>query len=389
MKKLSNTIRFIRPFLKFNLKIKLTTLFLLTTLSVIHASDSYSQKNVVSLNANNTSVGEIIERIEYTTNYRFVYNVKSVDLDRKVNADFSNESIEKVLNKLFKNTATKYKVTGTHVVLIEVDTPNEQTQDFIVKGRVTDEKGNPLIGAAISDNNSGRGVQTDFNGEYQIITVGKETTLAYAYLGFVRQEIKVEGRNVINVVLKENILELGEVVLTTGYQNISKDQATGSFSKLKSDDFKEQRLSGLDKILEGRIVGYQKGKIRGTTTMTGLTTPLYVIDGFPVENTKLTPYASIEENLPNLNLEDIESITVLKDAAASSIYGARAANGVVVITTKKAKAGKTTVSFSSNLTVTPYRNYTANLTDAADIIGLERGWAEGNPNLKTANAATY
>src|SRR6218665_1723837 len=118
---------------------------------------------------------------------------------------------------------------------------------------------------------------------------------------------------------------------------------------------------------------------------TGSAVPLYVIDGFPVENTRLTPYNTIEENLPGLNLEDIETITVLKDAAASSIYGARAANGVIVITTKKAKAGKTNISFSSNLTVTPYRNYTGNLTDSGDIIDLERGWAAGNPNLKTAN----
>ena len=107
-------------------------------------------------------------------------------------------------------------------------------------------------------------MQTDFNGEYQIIAVSSETTLAFAYLGYVRQEIKVAGRSVINVVLKEDTLELGEIVLTTGYQNISAEKATGSFSNLKAKDFQEQRLSSLNKILEGRIVGYQNGKIRGT-----------------------------------------------------------------------------------------------------------------------------
>lgn len=388
MKKLSNSIRIVNPFLKFNLKIKLTTLFLLTTLSVMHAGVSYSQKNEVSLNANNTSVAKIIERIEYTTNYRFVYNVKSVDLDRKVDLNSNNESIETVLNKLFKNTATSYKVSGTHVVLTGANTATKPVQDFIIKGKITDIKGNPLVGAAIADNGSGRGVMTDFKGEYQIIAVSAETTLAFSYIGFVRQEIKVDGKSVINVTLQEDVLELGEV-LVTGYQNISAEKATGSFSNLKEKDFKEQRLSSLDKILEGRIVGYQDGKIRGTTSMLGVSVPLYVIDGFPVENTKLTSFATIEENLPSLNLEDIETITVLKDAAAAAIYGARAANGVVVITTKKAKAGKTTISYSSNLTITPYRNYTGNLTDSGDIIGLERGWADGNPNLKTANANTY
>lgn len=396
MKKLLNRIRFDKPFLKFDLKMKLTTLFLLTTLTVMQAGVTYSQKAKMSFSANNMTVAKAIEKLEYTTNYRFVYNVKSVDLNRTIYVNESNVSIETILNTIFGNTGTDYKVSGNHIVLMAKKAPAEkpvtsqkEEADFIVKGRVTDEKGMPLVGAAVADNGSGRGVNTDFNGEYQIIAVSSETTLAYSYLGFVRQEIKVEGRSVMNVVLKEETLQLGEIVLTTGYQNISAEQATGSFSNLKAKDFQEQRLSSLDKILEGRIVGYQDGKIRGTTSMLGVTSPLYVVDGFPIENTKLTPFSTIEENVPSLNLEDIETITVLKDAAASSIYGSRAANGVVVITTKKAKAGKTNISFSSNLTITPYRNYTGNLTDSADIIGLERGWADGNPNLKGANAATY
>lgn len=396
MKKLLNRIRFDKPFLEFDLKMKLTTLFLLTALTVMHAGTTYSQRSKISFNVNNMTVAKAIERLEYTTDYKFVYNVRSVDLNRIIDVNANDVSIEVLLNKIFANTSTDFKVSGNHIVLMPRKiSPDKTTEakkaeaDFIVKGRITDEKGMPLVGAAVSDNGSGRGVNTDFNGEYQIIAVSSETTLAFSYIGFVRQEIKVEGRSVINVVLKEDTLELGEIVITTGYQEIAKEQVTGAVSSLKAKDYQEQRLNSLDKILEGRIVGYQGGKIRGTTTMTGLTAPLYVIDGFPVENTKLTPYSSIEENLPSLNLEDIETITVLKDAAASSIYGARAANGVVVITTKKAKEGKTNISFSSNLTVTPYRNYTGNLTDSADIIGLERGWAAANPNLQGANAATY
>jgi TonB-linked SusC/RagA family outer membrane protein len=395
MKKLLNTIRIDKPFLKFDLKMKLTTLFLLTTLSVMHAGVTYSQRAKMSFNANNITVAKVIEKIEYTTDYRFVYNVRSVDLERKIDIQLNDVSMETILNAIFKNTGTDYKITGSHIILTPKKAPVEKPiiikkdQDFIVKGKVTDEKGTPLVGAAVSDNGSGRGVSTDFNGEYQIIAVNSETTLAFSFVGFVRQEIKVAGKSVINVTLKEDRVELGEVVLTTGYQTISAEQATGSYSKLKSKDFKEQRLSSLDKILEGRIVGYQDGKIRGTTSMNGLTTPLYVIDGFPIENTKFNQYLTLEENLPNLNLEDIESITVLKDAAATSIYGARAANGVVVITTKKAKAGKTNISFSSNLTVTPYRNYTGNLTNSADIIGLEKGWATGNSMLQDAGASAY
>ncbi|WP_281631443.1 SusC/RagA family TonB-linked outer membrane protein [Flavobacterium luteolum] len=395
MKKLLNRIRFDKPFLKFDLKMKLTTLFLLTALTVMHAGTTYSQKNKISFNASNLTVAKVIERLEYTTDYRFVYNVRSVDLNRVIDVNAYEASIEVILNKIFNNTSTDFKVSGNHIILTPRKVSAEKTEekktvgDFIVKGKVTDEKGMPLVGAAISDNGSGRGVETDFNGEYQIIAVSSETTLAFAYLGYVRQEIKVEGRSVINVVLKEDIFELEGLVLKTGYQDISAEKATGSFSSLKAKDFQEQRLNSLDKILEGRIVGYQDGKIRGTTSMNGVTTPLYVIDGFPIENTKYNQNFGLEENLPNLNLEDIETITVLKDAAAASIYGARAANGVIVITTKKAKAGRTNISYTSNITVTPYRNYTDNLTNSADIIDLERGWAASNPNLQGANASTY
>lgn len=400
MKKLLNKNRLEKPFFKFDLKMKLTTLFLLTTMTVMQAGVSYSQKAKMSFNASDMTVGKVLEKIEYTTDYKFVYNVKSVDLDRKVNIRLVDVTMVKILSSIFKNTGTDFKISGTQVVLKpkkEQETNKVYTVakslnvqvDFIVKGRVTDENGNPLLGAAISDKDSGKGVTTDFNGNYEIIAVSGETTLTFSYVGFVTQEIAVAAKSVINVKLIPSKEELGEVVVTTGYQNITSVQATGSFSTLKSADFKEQRLSGLDKILEGRIVGYQGGKIRGTTSMNGLSTPLYVIDGFPVENTKLTPFASLEENLPNLNLEDIESITVLKDAAATSIYGARAANGVIVIITKKTKAGKTNISFSSMMTLSPYKNYTANLTDSGDIIDIEKGWAEGNPKLKGANASTY
>jgi hypothetical protein len=225
---------------------KLTTLFLLTTLTVMQAGVTYSQKAKMSFNANNMTVAKVIEKLEYTTDYRFVYNVRSVDLNRTVDFNVSNASIESILNTIFQNTGTDFKVSGNHIVLMAKKAPVEKTAviadvDFIVKGKVTDEKGNPLVGAAVSDNGSGRGVQTDFNGEFQIIAVNGQTTLAFAYLGFVRQEIKVEGRSVINVVLKEDTLELGEVVLTTGYQNITAEQATGSFSNLKAADYKEQR----------------------------------------------------------------------------------------------------------------------------------------------------
>src|SRR5690606_25738211 len=147
---------------------------------------SYSQKTKISFNVNNMTVAKVIERIEYTTDYRFVYNVRSVDLARVIDVNASDTSIEVVLGKIFNNTSTDFKVSGNHIILMPKKTSPEKSEvkkpvaDFIVKGRVTDEKGMPLVGAAVADNGSGRGVNTDFNGEYQIIAVSSETTLAYS-----------------------------------------------------------------------------------------------------------------------------------------------------------------------------------------------------------------
>ncbi|MGN6510304.1 MAG: SusC/RagA family TonB-linked outer membrane protein, partial [Chitinophaga sp.] len=175
----------------------------------------------------------------------------------------------------------------------------------------------------------------------------------------------------------------------TGYQTLSKERATGAFATVTASSLKQQRLSDLNSLLEGRVAGYNNGLIRGTTSMNGVTSPLYVVDGFPVENTTFGFGGSLEENLPGLNLEDIEKITVLKDAAAASIYGARAANGVVVIITKKARKGRPQVNASSTFTFRPYNYYTGRLTNSAEILGLQKEWADNNPNFQAPDAATY
>ena len=153
------------------------------------------------------------------------------------------------------------------------------------------------------------------------------------------------------------------------------------FQKISGETLQLRRMDNLEDILEGNIVGYVDGKIRGVTTMNAIANPLVVIDGFPVENASLNRAGQTSENMPDLNPEDIESVTVLKDAAAASIYGARAANGVIVITTKKAQVGRPEVSFSATLTTQKYSQYVDNRTDAADIIALERAWAAQYPDL--------
>lgn len=221
---------------------------------------------------------------------------------------------------------------------------------------------------------------TDVDGNYSLTFDDTYTVLVASFVGYQTVEDTIGAREVVNFQLLPENESLGEVVVT-GYQTISKERATGSFEKVGMEKMEMKRLDNISTVLEGEIAGYSDGVIRGVSTMNAQQSPLYVIDGFPVENTSIDAYGSITENLPVLNMEDIESITVLKDAAAASIYGARAANGVIVITTKRAKEGKTQISASATWTIHPYNYYTGHLTNSADIIALQRKWAAENPEL--------
>ena len=261
-----------------------------------------------------------------------------------------------------------------------------------VMGTVTDAQGEPLVGATVNVPGSPFGTITDINGKYEFYVPADCHQVQVSYVGMKSAMMPLSRKDVANnFILEEDNSLLSEVVVT-GYQTLSKERTAGSFAKVTSADLQDKRFNSLSSLLEGEVAGYntQSNLIRGITTMNGVAAPLYVVDGFPVENTNYTSTGSLEESVPNLNIDDIESVTVLKDAAAASIYGARAANGVIVITTKKArKEKKTDISFSTNLTWHPYHYDYKRLTDAADIVSIEKQWAADNPNLQGDGAADY
>lgn len=274
-----------------------------------------------------------------------------------------------------------------------VDAFSQHVYDRTIFGIVVDENGDPLPSAHVKQVSTTEGesiasVAADINGHFRLTLSGGTKQLEVSFIGYDIKIVQLTGDENYRITMQPSS-ELLEEVVVTGYQTLSRERATGAFSKLNTEKLELKRPNSLSNLLEGEIAGYNRGLIRGTTSMNGMTTPLYVIDGFPVENTRYTSSGSLEENLPDLNMEDIESITVLKDAAAASIYGARAANGVIVITTKKAMRGQTNISFSSSLTITPYYYYTGNLADAATIVDIEREWAANNPNLQSPDAAAY
>jgi TonB-linked SusC/RagA family outer membrane protein len=238
------------------------------------------------------------------------------------------------------------------------------TEVINVTGKVTDQSnGEPLPGVSIIVKGTSIGTITDLDGNYTIQSNNDTDVLVFSFLGFLSQEISINGRSVINVLLEEDIKGLGEVVVV-GYGTVRKTDITGSLSSLTSEDFNPGMQASVDQMIQGRAAGVQitqassepgggvSIRIRGSASLTAGNEPLYVIDGLPIDNSPATPgYATTGNQVPrnplnSLNPGDIESIEILKDASATAIYGSRGANGVILITTKKGKKGAISVDYS-------------------------------------------
>ena len=263
-----------------------------------------------------------------------------------------------------------------------------------ISGIVLDELGEPLPGATVKEVPASKiesvaAVMTDINGHFSLSMPDNAPAIEVFFIGYKLKRINLTDAKDYKIELEPNSEVLNEVVVT-GYQTISKERATGSFAKVDRAQLESQNITSVSDMLEGHVAGYTDGKIRGITSMQGVSQPLYVVDGFPVERTTVGwAGGAFQDGTPDINVDDIESITVLKDAAATSIYGARAANGVIVITTKKAKKGTTNVAGSVTFTVQPYNRDKTFTADSRMLIDEVRDWMGQNPNFRGANAQSY
>lgn len=339
-------------FIKFDLKMKLSALFLLTSIFVLQANDSYSQRTKVTVNLEQVTVEEVIETIESKTEYRFLYLLEDVDLGRIVSLKVNKKKVDFILDKIFKNTKTNYQVEGKQISLtrlanseISKDKVSENKKQSVISGTVTDEKGEPLPGASVYIKGTNVGTTTDFDGNFHLSNIASNAELKISFLGYKTQVIAVDGKVLVEVILELDTESLDEVVVI-GYQTIKKSDLTGATSLVDPDDSNKNISNSLAESLQGLTAGItvrnggQPGQnsqieIRGTSSFVN-SNPLYVIDGM------------IADANQTINNNDIESIQILKDASAAAIYGSRAANGVVIITTKSGKAGPLKVSVSLN-----------------------------------------
>jgi len=296
--------------------------------------------------------------IQSITNYRFFYNNKKIDGEKLVSINVKDKPLSDVLNEFFMDTNVTYVVKDDLIVLkLKSDEANPknqevgQPQQIKVSGAVTDIEGVPIAGVTIIEKGTNNGVVSDFDGNYSINVTNKESVLVFAYLGFKRKEVKVAGQTTIAVSLEEDTNQLDEVVIV-GYGTQKKANLTGAVAQVGGEELDNRPVVNATQALQGLVPGLnitQSGAMggsldnrpsinvrgRGTIGAGSNDSPLILIDG-------------AEGDINSVNPRDIENISVLKDAAASSIYGSRAPFGVILITTKKGRAGKTTVNINSN-----------------------------------------
>lgn len=347
---------------KLFLIMKLCLLFLLISTATLMGKNSYPQSTKLSLDLEDATLKELIEAIENQSDFIFVYYDGIVDLDKPININDSNKSVDKILKKVFKSTNNTYRIYDRQIVIGEKESKVDvlsthsgklQTQqENIIKGKVTDEESKPLPGATITIVGTTRGVITDNDGTYSI-EAQPGVKMVFSFIGFESQIIDVRDQKTINVQMEEVTDELEEVtVVAFGTQK--KESVVSSISTVDSKELKIPS-SNLTTALAGQISGlvaYQStgapGEedaqffIRSVTSFgSGLTAPLILVDNIEVTS----------RDLSKLNPDDIASFSILKDASATALYGARGANGVVLVTTKEGKPGKVKVSFRNEVSV--------------------------------------
>ncbi|MCX2681971.1 SusC/RagA family TonB-linked outer membrane protein [Galbibacter sp. EGI 63066] len=304
------------------------------------------------------TVDEVFDLVMDQTEYTFVYQVDLFKNFPKVHLKKGAMKVEKLLGESLPSNNFNYRVTENKTIVVWRKDGNNADQQLQVSGSITDEQGIPVTGAHVFIQGTMKGTEADFDGNYSLLVPSTESILVVGSLGYKTQEIVVGDRNKIDVVLIRDVSELDEVVISTGYQKIEPEQSTGSVSTLTPREYDSRInttnfLQGIQNKIPGLLInndvqfeGNNLFQIRGISTINGNSSPLIVVDGFPTDL-----------SLDMINPNDIESVTVLKDAAAAAIYGVRSSNGVIIIERKKAKAGKLRVDFRQATSITPKENY--------------------------------
>lgn len=324
---------------------KLSFVILFLSVSLTYASESYAQKASVSLEIINQSVQSVLDQIEEQSEFTFFFNNRHINLSRNVSVTAKNSDIFKVLDQVFADTNISYSVLDKKIILAAKSEVKQQLKRMI-EGVVVDQAGEPIIGANIVEKGTTNGTITDIDGKFNLSISDKDMILV-SYIGYLNQEVNTFNKSKLFITLKEDTQSLDEVIVV-GYGTVKKTNLTGAVASVKMEDVPQIGTVSVANVLQGRVPGLSirqnsaepegdyKMVIRGAASTGAGNNPLYVVDGFP------------GGDINTINPNDIESVEVLKDASATAIYGARAANGVILVNTKKGKKGSLNINFKAN-----------------------------------------
>jgi len=334
------------PIRKYLRIMKLTSIFILLGL-MSYASVTYSQSARLTFESKNATIESVFKQIEALSEYKFAYNSTKLDVDKKISLKVENQTIDAILSRILGSADFQYKIVDRYIIISD-QMGNSIQQQKSVSGKVTDSSGGSLPGVSVVVKGTTAGVITDMDGKYNLSNVPANATLQFSFVGMKSQEIVVANQATINVTLSDESIGIEEVV-AIGYGTQKKGSLTSSVTNVKGKELLQNSSSNVSNALAGRTAGVittnrsgQPGEdnstilIRGLNSFGGGTTPLIVVDGIP------------DRDMNRINPNDIESVTVLKDASAA-IYGVRSANGVILITTKRGQSGKPTIHYDGSV----------------------------------------
>jgi len=342
------------------------TLLLVFGLCFSVVAKSYSQTKLMDVRLSNATIHEAIGYVEEHSDFVFLYKKEDINLNKRVDVQLTGANIDQILAKVLKDEKVTYDVYDRQIVIRKAETEAIAAQQKkSVSGKVTDDKGQTLPGVSIVVKGTTTGVVTDANGGYAIQNIPADAILQFSFVGMQMQEVATNGKANINVVLAEETVGIEEVV-AIGYGTVKKSDLTGAVASLKKDDMNKGVVTSMSGLLQGKAAGVQitQGsaepgggitiQIRGAGSVNAGSEPLYVVDGLPIEigqvisgvGANITDSRVPRSPISNINTADIQSIEILKDASATAIYGARGANGVILVTTKKGATGAMKVNYS-------------------------------------------
>ena len=344
----------------------------------LSAENGYAQRTHVAISMNNVSVEQVLNKIEETSDYVFLYNDKTIQKNRIVSVRNNSGKILDILDEVFKGTNITYTVVDKQIILSTNKlNVTEQDPTIQVKGTVKDTKGEPLIGVNVKVKGTTTGAITDFDGNFQI-QAKKGAVLEISYIGYASQEVKVTDNKSLSIVMTEDAKVLNEVVVTAlGIKRETKS-LTYNVQQIGGDEVAKAKDMNVMSSLAGKVAGVNinasssgigggaRVVMRGTKSISGNNNALYVVDGVPLS----------AGGIETINPRDIESIDILKDASSTAIYGSRGANGVILITTKRGKAGRLALNYSGSVTLENLKDKSPAMS-ASDYITWRR-WAYYN-----------